>query len=90
MEKAYELVHREVLFLLENEDYLNIMLDESRDIADRRIINMCIVTLIGAFYYKTKDSKDESQTAQMLFEWMMMSQTVTKQGRFHAMRSIDS
>ena len=71
MEKAYELVHREVLLMLENEDYLNIVMDESGDIADRRIINMCIVTPIGAFYYETEDSKDESQTAQMLFEWMM-------------------
>ena len=32
---------------------------------------MCIVTPIGAFYYETEDSKDQSQTAQMLFEWMM-------------------
>jgi len=31
---------------------------------------MCIVTPIGAFYYETEDSKHESQTAQMLFEWM--------------------
>jgi len=71
LEKAYELVHREVLFLLENEDYLNIVMDESGDIADPRIINMCIVTPSGAFYYETEDSKDESQNAQMLFEWMM-------------------
>ena len=71
LQKAYELVHREVLLMLENEDYLNIVMDESGDIADRHIINMCIVTPIGAFYYETEDSKDESQTAQMLFEWMM-------------------
>ena len=40
-------------FMLENEDYLNIMIvmDESGDIADRGIINMCIVPPIGAFYY---------------------------------------
>ena len=57
--------------MLDNEDYLNVVMDESGDIADRRIINMCVVTPIGAFYYETEDSKDQSQTAQMLFEWMM-------------------
>ena len=55
-------------FMLENEDYLNIVMDESGDIADWSIINMCIVTPIGAFYYVTDNSKDESQSEQMLFE----------------------
>ena len=32
---------------------------------------MCIVTPVRAFYYETEDSKYESQTTQMLFEWMM-------------------
>ena len=59
--------------MLANEDDLNIVMDESGDIADRRIINMCIVTPTGAFYYVpvTDNSKDESQPAQMLFESMM-------------------
>ena len=45
-------------------------MDESGDIADRGIINMCIVTPIGAFYYVTDHGKDESPPAQMLFESM--------------------
>ena len=57
-------------FILENEDYLNIVMDESGDIADRGIINMCIVTPIGACYYVIDNIKDESQLAQMLFESM--------------------
>ena len=59
--------------MLVNEDYLNIVMDESADIADRLIINMCIVTLTGAFNYVpvTDNSKDKSQPAQMLFESMM-------------------
>ena len=71
LEKANELVHREVLLMMENEDYLNIMMDESGDIADRPIIKMGIVTPIDAFYNETEDSKNESRTAEMLFEWMM-------------------
>jgi len=34
LEKAYELVHRDVLLMLENEDYLNIVIQESGDSAD--------------------------------------------------------
>jgi len=46
-------------------------MDESGDIANHRNINMSIVTPIGAFYYEREHSKDKSQTAQMLFEWIM-------------------
>jgi len=42
LQKAYELVHREVLLMLENEDYLNIIMDESGDIADR-LLSICVL-----------------------------------------------
>ena len=54
-------------FILEYEDYLNIVMDESGDIAAWGIINMCIVTPISVFYYVTDNSKDKSQPEQMLF-----------------------
>ena len=66
--------------MLANEDYLNIMMDESGDIADRGIINMCIVTPIGDFYYVTDNIKDESQPVQMLFESMKRVHIMVRDG----------
>lgn len=72
LNSVYEDMVQQVNSVLKYEEYLNIVMDESTDITDHRIINLCIVISMGVFYYETENSGALSQNAQNLKNWLFI------------------
>jgi hypothetical protein len=69
--KLYSIHKAQVRQVIRHEDFINIIMDESTDVSHNRIINICVATSKGAFYWETQDSGSHAQTAQFLTNWLV-------------------
>jgi hypothetical protein len=65
LHKSYEKVKKLVDCHLQQSTQLNIIMDESSNIAMQRIANMSVHTQNGAFYYASDDIKAQRSTAEL-------------------------
>lgn len=71
LDEAYNPVATEVNNVLQRQQYLHIIMDESDDISGNRIMNMCILISYGAFHHCTRDSGSMRHTAENLANWAL-------------------
>jgi hypothetical protein len=67
----YTNLKKEVDEKIRRECYINIIFDSSEDITGNRIINICVITRLGAFYHETFDSGSMRENADTLFHWIL-------------------
>lgn len=71
LDDIYCNVKTEVDAIIEKQQYINIVVDESGDISSHRIINLSILTETGAFHYKTEDTGSMQLGAVEISQWVM-------------------
>jgi hypothetical protein len=69
--KLYDIHKAHVREVIHQEEFINLVMDESTDVAHNRIINLCVATSKGAFYWETRDSGSNAQTAEFLTNWLV-------------------
>jgi hypothetical protein len=69
--RLYEIHKAHVREVIRQEEFINLVMDESTDVAHNRIINLCVATSKGAFYWETQDSGSHAQTAEFLTNWLV-------------------
>ena len=90
LDETYSRVRARVMAVIDKQEFINVIMDESDDITHHRIINLSVLTDCGAFHFKTEDYGSGRMTAANLSQWALDNITTVVNGEWHQVNSFIS
>jgi hypothetical protein len=88
LDEAYNRVKTQVDRVLKDNGLLNLIVDESTDIATHTIMNLSVHTQNGVFHYASESIGDERRTANATMTWIVARMLDLTQGRLERVNSL--